>query len=264
VRVPSGESELVRAGAAGDPAALAALWEAYGARVFAFCRRVLGPGEAAADAAQDAFLLAHARLGSLARTGESFGVAVFRAAREACNDVLARDGEPAAMRRGATLSAAAARLRPRQRAALALTGLEGLSYAEIATVLGVGAEAVGALLARARLRLHDELRGTTLAAAAVRSPGCEDVLGLLAAASDGELAAGDAAWADPHVSGCATCRRTRHAMEEAAATYAAWSPTMPPAWLGAATLAELGFVAPGEAAAARAAVGAAGLLRTCT
>jgi hypothetical protein len=47
-------------------------------------------------------------------------------------------------------------------------------------------------------------------------------------------------------------------MDEAAATYAAWSPTMPPAWLGAATLAELGFAAPGEAAAARAAVGAAG------
>ena len=73
VRVPSGEPELVRAGAAGDPAALAALWDAYGARVFAFCQRVLGRADAAADAAQDAFLLAHAELGSLARTGESFG-----------------------------------------------------------------------------------------------------------------------------------------------------------------------------------------------
>ena len=255
MRVPSGEPELVRAGAAGDPAALAALWDAYGARVFAFSQRVLGRADAAADAAQDAFLLAHAQLGSLARGGESFGNAVFRAARTTSYDLLARDratggGRPAA---GASLSAAAARLRPQQRAALALSGLEGLRYAEIAAVLGIGTEAVGALLARARLRLHDELHGTALAAAAVRSPDCEDVLALLAAASDGELAAADAAWADPHVESCPTCPRTRRAMDEAAATYAAWSPAVPPSWLREATLAELGAEAPATAAPAAAA-----------
>jgi DNA-directed RNA polymerase specialized sigma24 family protein len=91
VRVRSGEPELVRAGAAGDPAALAALWDAYGARVFAFCQRLLGRADAAADAAQDAFLLAHAELGSLARTGASFGAAVFQAARTTSYDPLARD-----------------------------------------------------------------------------------------------------------------------------------------------------------------------------
>ena len=255
MRVPSGEPELVRAGAAGDPAALAALWDAYGARVFAFSQRVLGRADAAADAAQDAFLLAAAQLGSLARAGESFGNAVFRAARTTSYDLLARDratggGRPAA---GAGLSAAAARLRPQQRAALALSGLEGLRYAEIAAVLGIGTEAVGALLARARLRLHDELHGTALAAAAVRSPDCEDVLALLAAASDGELAAADAAWADPHVESCPTCPRTRRAMDEAAATYAAWSPAVPPSWLREATLAELGAEAPATAAPAAAA-----------
>ena len=80
MRVPSDEPELVRAGAAGDPAALAALWDAYGPRVFAFSQRVLGRADAAADAAQDAFLLAEAELGRLARAGESFGTAVFQAA----------------------------------------------------------------------------------------------------------------------------------------------------------------------------------------
>ena len=247
MRVPSGEPELVRAGAAGDPAALAALWDAYGARVFAFCQRVLGRADAAADAAQDAFLLAHAQLGSLARAGDSYGAAVFQAARTTSYDLLARDrAAGGAARRGTapSLSAAAARLRPQQRAALALSGLERLPYAEIAAVLGIGAEAVGALLARARLRLHDELRGTALAAAAVRSPDCEDVIPLLAAASDGELRPADAGWADPHIQSCPTCPRTRRAMEEAAATYAAWSPAPPPSWLGAATLAELGAEAP--------------------
>ena len=250
MRVPSGEPELVRAGAAGDPAALAALWDAYGARVFAFCQRVLGRADAAADAAQDAFLLAHAELGTLARAGESFGAALFQAARTTSYDLLARDRAAGGARRGPapSLSAAAARLRPQQRAALALSGLERLPYAEIAVVLGVGAEGVGALLARARLRLHDELRGTALAAAAARSPDCEDVIALLAAASDGELRPADAAWADPHVRSCPTCPRTRRAMEEAAATYAAWSPAPPPSRLGAATLAELGGEAPAAVA----------------
>jgi len=257
VRGPSGERELVRAGAAGDLAAGAALWDAYGPRVFAFCQRVLGRADAAADAAQDAFLLAHAQLGSLERSGESFGVAVFSAARTTCYDLLTREGRAADGRRGPapSLSAAAARLRPQQRAALALTGLEKLPYAEIATVLGVGVEAVGALLARARLRLHDELHGTALAAAAVRSPDCEDVLALLAAASDGELGAADAGWADPHVTSCPTCPRTRRAMEETAATYAAWSPAVAPAWLREATLTELGAEAPAAAAAAASVTG---------
>ena len=252
MRVPSGEPELVRAGAAGDPAALAALWDAYGARVFAFCQRVLGRADAAADAARDAFLLAHSQLGRLASTGESFGGAVFQAARTTCHDLLARDGAAGAARHGLapSLSAATARLRPQQRAALAVSGLERLRYAEIAAVLGIGTEAVGALLARARLRLHDELHGTALAAAAVRSADCEDVLALLAAASDGELGPADAAWADPHVASCPTCPRTRRAMDEAAATYAAWSPTIAPSWLREATLADLGAEAPAAAALA--------------
>jgi DNA-directed RNA polymerase specialized sigma24 family protein len=258
VRVPSGEPELVRAAGAGDPAAVAALWDAYGPRVYAFCRRMLGSPDAAADAAQDAFLLAHAELGSLARRGEGFGLEVFGGARTTCYELLARDGRAGRRAPASRLSAAAARLRPQQRAALALSGLEGLSYAEIATVLGIGVEGVGALLARARLRLHDELQGTALAGAAVRSPDCEDVVPLLAAAADGELEAADAAWADPHVERCPTCPRTRRAMDETAATYAAWSPAVPMAWLGAATLAELGAQAPagGTARAGREAAGA--------
>jgi DNA-binding CsgD family transcriptional regulator len=217
---------------------------------------MLGGADAAADATQDAFLLAHGELGSLARSGESFGPAVFGAARRMCYELLARDAGVGRRGPASSLSAAAARLRPQQRAALALTGLEGLSYAEIATVLGIGAHGVGALLARARLRLHDELHGTALAAAAVRAPDCEDVVPLLAAAADGELDATDAAWADPHVGQCSTCPRTRRAMDDTAATYAAWSSAVPPAWLGEATLAELGLQVPVARGAGRAAAGA--------
>jgi DNA-directed RNA polymerase specialized sigma24 family protein len=264
VRSPKDEAELVRAAAAGEAAAGAALWDEYGPRTFAFSHRVLGEAGAAADAAQDAFLIAHAELRRLERTGEGFGIASLRAARQTSFEVVGR--RPAARPRG-PLSAAAGRLRPQQRAALALSGLEGLSYTEVAAVLGIAVESVPALLARARLRLHDELHGTALAAAAVRSPDCEDVLPLLAAAADGELDAADAAWADPHVERCPTCVRSIRAMDEAAATYAAWSPAASPSWLRAATLAdaaaETTTAAPAGATPARTALPAALLGATC-
>jgi DNA-directed RNA polymerase specialized sigma24 family protein len=236
VRSPTDEAELICAAAAGEAVAGAALWDAHGPRAYAFSHRVLGEPGQAADAAQDAFLIAHAELPRLHRDGEGFGGAVLRAAWRASFEVLGR-GERSVPR--GRLSAAAARFRPQQRAARALAGLERLSYAEIAAVLGIAVESVPALLARARLRLHDELHGTGLAAAAVRSPDCEDVLPLLAAAADGELGAADAAWADPHVERCSSCVRTIAAMRETAATYAAWSPAPPPPWLRAATLADL-------------------------
>jgi DNA-directed RNA polymerase specialized sigma24 family protein len=240
VRAPGDGSEKVRAAAAGDPAAAAALWDAHGPRLHNFCRRVLGDGDDAADAAQDAFLLALKE-----ESAEDFGVVALRAARQTSFELLAA-GRGADPRPGTGLSAATGRLRPQQRAALALAS-QGLSYAELATVLGIGVEAVPALLARARLRLHDELHGTALAAAAVRSPDCEDVVPLLAAAADGQLDAVDAAWADPHVLRCPICPRTRRAMLEAAATYAAWSSAAPPSWLRAATLADVGAEAQGIA-----------------
>jgi RNA polymerase sigma-70 factor (ECF subfamily) len=265
VRAPRDEAELVQAAAAGEPAADAALWDEYGPRAFAFSHRVLGESMAAADAAQDAFLIAHAELPGMQRTGEAFGIVTLQAARRTSFEVLGRR-RPATPR--GRLSAATGRLRPQQRAALALSGLERLSYAEIAAVLGIDVEAVPALLARARLRLHDELHGTALAAAAVRSPDCEDVLPLLAAAADGELDPADAGWADPHVERCPTCVRTIRAMDEAAATYAAWSPAPSPAWLREATLAdaateEATTAAPVGAGSVRAALPAALLGATC-
>jgi DNA-directed RNA polymerase specialized sigma24 family protein len=267
VRSPTDEVELVQAAAAGDPAADAALWDAHGTRAFAFSHRVLGETAAAADAAQDAFLIAHAQLTRLHRAGEGFGLANLRAARTASFELLGRSTPATRSSPRGRLSAAAARLRPQQRAALALSGLERLSYAEIAAVLGIATESVAALLARARLRLHDELHGTALAAAAVRSLDCEDVVPLLAAAADRELDAADAAWADPHVERCPTCVRTVRAMDEAAATYAAWSPAASPSWLRAATLADLGAEAatptPATVASARAMVPAALLGATC-
>jgi DNA-directed RNA polymerase specialized sigma24 family protein len=236
VRALTDEAEAVGEAAA-SAEDVAALWEAYGPRIFAFCHRVLGHTGLAADATQDAFLLAHEELGRLGGSEEAFAGAVFRAAHTTSFDLLPRAAhpEPRAQR---SLSAAAGRLRPQQRAALALAGLEGLSHAGIASALGIEKAAVPALLGRARLRLYDELHGTAVAAAAVRAPDCEDMLPVLAAGVDGELEGTEATWADPHVERCATCPRTIRAMTQAAGTYAAWSPAAAPSWLRAATLAD--------------------------
>jgi DNA-directed RNA polymerase specialized sigma24 family protein len=241
VRAPTDELELLRAAAEGDHAAAAALWDAHGPHAYAFAHRVHGEPGAAAGVAQDAFLIARA---GLPRSRHGFRLAILGAARVATLDRLGRRPPATPIAPRGRLSAAARRLRPQQRAALALAGLEQLSYAQIATVLGIATESVAALLVRARLRLHDELHGTALVVSAVRSPDCEDVLPVLVAGADGELDAADSAWADPHLACCPTCVRTVRALESIAATYAAWSPAPAPAWLREAALAELGAPSP--------------------
>ncbi len=225
-------SVLVERAAGGDPAALGALFDAFGAEVYAFCHRMVGSGDLAADATQDAFLAAVERGGEVAPFRET----VLREARTTSLELLGSRGDEA--RPTGALSAANMRLRPQQRAALAITGLTDLSHIRAARVLDVDPGGVAPLVARAWLRLRDEMRGTGLAAAAVRTPDCEEALPLLAGEGDGALAPEDEAWLAEHVATCATCPRTRAAMAEAAATYAAWSPAAPPSWLRASTLAE--------------------------
>ena len=58
------------------------------------------------------------------------------------------------------LARATARLPQRQREALALRELLGLGYGDIGRLIGIDPAAVAPLLARARLRLRSELRGT--------------------------------------------------------------------------------------------------------
>ena len=90
MRSPRDEAELVHAAAAGEAAADAALWDEHGPRTFAFSHRVLGEAGVAADAAQDAFLIAHAELPRLLRTGQDFGIATLRAARQTSFELLGR------------------------------------------------------------------------------------------------------------------------------------------------------------------------------
>jgi DNA-binding CsgD family transcriptional regulator len=135
---------------------------------------------------------------------------------------------------------ASTRLPKRQREVLTLRGHDGLSYREIATRMELSRDAVAQLIARARINLYDELRGTALASV-VPSQECERALPLIAAREDGELAAAgddaaDGAWLDAHLAGCDRCRLAAEQMREASVACSGWAPIVATPRLGKARI----------------------------
>jgi Sigma-70, region 4 len=197
-----------------------------------FCVRMLGQGEAA-GAAQ--------RAGRDAAQGDR--VRALAAAAVACRQSLPDvNGDPApdAAQPGSLAEAVArevahatAQLPERQREALALRDLLGLPYDEIGDVVGLDPAAVGALLARARLRLRVALRGE-----GVPMPSCDErerALRTIARRQDGETVTDDDEdWLVEHLGHCVGCARAHSTMLEASACYRAWrfDDEAPPAGAG--------------------------------
>jgi RNA polymerase sigma factor (sigma-70 family) len=188
-----------------------------------FCVRMLGDSETARAAEQAARAAGHGdRLGSLAaaaaacREGEGTSPsppttsAPPSPAPDGLAETVARE-----------LNQAVAELPERQREALALRELLGLTYDEMAEVIGLEAAAVAPLLARSRLRLRTALRGDG------EPPGeCaerERALRTMALRQDGQtVTPADDDWLIEHLRHCAGCGRTHAAMLEASACYRAW------------------------------------------
>jgi hypothetical protein len=193
-----------------------------------FCVRMLGQGDAA-DAAE--------RAGSDAAAGGR--VRALTAAALACREQLsggageaaaagrqlpaAPEGEPGSLAEAVAreLAHATAQLPERQREALALRELVGLSYDELGTVVELDPSAVGTLLARARLRLRVALRGE-----GVPMPSCDErerALHTIARRQDGEsVTEADEDWLIEHLGHCVGCARAHSTMLEASACYRAW------------------------------------------
>lgn len=249
------DEALARAAAQGDQLAFGELYQRYEQRLSTYCRRVTGRDEDAADAVQDAFVKLLRKLPERRDSIDNFSAFVFTVARNACYDLLrARKRvdpvdevpEPAASmdsgdittfmtdpeRRALTesmraeVAAASDRLPERHREVLVLREVEGLSYDEIAGVLGMKRNAVSQLILRARNGLGRELRRGTLAGLAEpSSPGCEHARQLITMRQDGEaLDQPDAVFLDMHVASCAECTLTSEALAEIAITYRAWAP----------------------------------------
>ncbi len=169
----SGPSDLllVQRAAGGDVGAFEVLVRRYQLRVIRLCVRMLGDRYAAEDAAQDVFLVVWRSMGRF-RGDAKFSTWLYRIATNRCVRELRRRPAPTselpeglAAREGiphlaveaaeglAAAGAAVARLSLDQRVPLLLREVEGLSYGEIAEVLGVSVAAVKSRIYRARVEV---------------------------------------------------------------------------------------------------------------
>jgi RNA polymerase sigma factor (sigma-70 family) len=184
------EAELLRLAQHGDLDAFNSVVLAHQTRAYNVALRVLGDGEAAADATQDAFLSAYRNLRSY--RGGSFRAWLLRIVTNACYDELRRrkrrpatsledlapeseDGEPEVEAWLATRADGPERLSERAelvtaiqdcldrlpdefRIVAVLADVQGCGYDEVATAIGKPLGTVKSRLARARARLRDCLQ----------------------------------------------------------------------------------------------------------
>jgi len=165
---------LVAAARDGDGDAFELLVRRHQGAVYGLALRMLGSEADAQDAAQDTFVQAWRALARF-RGDSAFSTWLYRIVTNRCLNILARRrpadalsddhadrrDDPAEIAVGRermhAVAAAVLRLGREQRAALVLREFQGLSYDEIAAVLGITVAAVKGRIHRARLLLVEEL-----------------------------------------------------------------------------------------------------------
>ena len=146
----------------GDRKAFELLYASYEGRLYRFCHRLTGSDAAAASLVEATFVrgardAAGGRARRARRPGPPLGDRARPRLRAAHERRRCAGSIPFAGEHAREVGAANQRLSPRQRMTLALRDLEGRPDDEIALALGADAATVAALVARARLRLRDEL-----------------------------------------------------------------------------------------------------------
>jgi RNA polymerase sigma factor (sigma-70 family) len=119
----------------------------------------------------------------------------------------------------------AALLTGRQRRALTLREVEGHSYAEIGSELGIGTDAVAQVISRARVRLRGVLRRAQVDLERL-SPECRAMLSPISDFLDGN-AGSEAPAIEAHLAECEDCRNTLASYEEAGARLRGVGPFVP-------------------------------------
>lgn len=183
-----GEAQLVERARAGDMEAFASLVAHYERKVFNMAYRLTNHYEDASDIAQEAFVRVYTRLGEF-RGDSSFSTWLYRIVQNACMDEIRRrkrqtimsldqpveaddgemfrqlkdeegDGPEEALERRelqAEVQRAISRLDDHFRTVLVMRDIQGLSYNEIADILGENLGTVKSRLNRARNALKEQL-----------------------------------------------------------------------------------------------------------
>ncbi|MEA3459969.1 MAG: sigma-70 family RNA polymerase sigma factor [Chloroflexota bacterium] len=171
------EEQLIAAAKRNDVEAFNGLVITYQDMAYNLAYRILGDPDAAADATQDAFISAFRAVRKF--RGGSFKAWLLRIVTNACYDQLRRkkrhptvslesfyaipgheeDPENYALRQelSRVIQAGIQTLPYDQRIALVLSDVQGLSYKEIAQVVGISLGTVKSRLSRARAKLRDYL-----------------------------------------------------------------------------------------------------------
>jgi RNA polymerase sigma factor (sigma-70 family) len=170
------DREIVAAIVAGDPAGLAAAYDSYAAVLHSYCRSLLAEPADAADAVQDTFVIAAAKLGDL-RDPDRLRPWLYAVARNECyrrlrararlasleeaGDVTdTAETEPRGADRAALkelVTSAVAGLNPGDREVIELTLRHDVTGSDLADALGVPVNQAHALASRARSQLERSL-----------------------------------------------------------------------------------------------------------
>ena len=217
------ERRLISAAKAGDANALEELLDQQQARVFRFGLKMCGDTDDAEEVLQET-LLAMARTIRGFRGESSLSTWMYTIARSFCIKKRRRrkdapkateplrgdepDGrtnpEDDAIRKESaeTLDRAIAALPRPYREAFLLRDVEGLTAAEVATILGIGVTAVKSRLHRARLAIREAISPPVSGSA---PPNCPDVLGLFSRKLEGQVTPGLCREMEKHMAACAHC-----------------------------------------------------------
>jgi RNA polymerase sigma factor (sigma-70 family) len=227
------DSEIVAAIVAGDPAGLAAAYDNYAAPLHAYCRSLLAEPADAADAVQDTFVIAAAKVGEL-RDPDRLRPWLYAVARNESHRRLRGRARFASLDEAgdvsdtqADASSGAGQAELRELVAAALTGLNPsdreiielnlrheVAGADLADALGVPLNQAHALASRARGQLERAL-GALLVARTGREA-CPELATLLAG-WDGTLTILLRKRVSRHVENCEICgERKRRAVSPAA------------------------------------------------
>ena len=228
------DAELVALALEKQQDAFEALFDRYARQIYTIAYRISGSANEAEDLTQDIFLRAFRTLGAL-RQPQALAAWLYQLATNVCLDALRRRRVPQVELSEAVIASypdeshwrspeavavagddrravweTLARLAPSQCAALTLRELHGMTYGEIAAMLGTSVGAVEVLVFRARRRFREQYEKVAAGAGAgptERAPRCKDVRASLAAVLDDEESGGKArAAALTHVRGCAACQ----------------------------------------------------------